>query len=303
MIQQLQVNFEQVIGAIKPMHAVGQPPWLGPDGAYLHYLTEAHIPYSRLHDMGGAYGGMIYVDIPNVFLCFDADETDPASYDFAFTDILIQKLMDHGVEPIYRLGVTIENYCEIRRYRTFVPKDFDKWARICEHVIRHYIDGWANGFTYQIKYWEIWNEPDNNIAEREKNPMWSGSPEEFYELYTTAAKHLKSCFGDRIKVGGYASCQFAAILADPRKYGLDTDVICTSPVITSPQYLGFISFFYGFLDYIRAHRAPMDFFSWHSYLSVSHTLVLEQFIAKTLSDYGYGHVETMMNEWNSIPQN
>ena len=62
-----------------------------------------------------------------------------------------------------------------------------KWAEICEHIIRHYNEGWADGFYYNIEYWEIWNEPDNS-------QMWTGTPEEFYELYRVAANHLKSCF-------------------------------------------------------------------------------------------------------------
>ena len=41
-----------------------------------------------------------------------------------------------------------------------MPKDFKKWAVICEHIIRHYTEGWADGFFYDMPYWEIWNEPD-----------------------------------------------------------------------------------------------------------------------------------------------
>ncbi len=26
------------------------------------------------------------------------------------------------------------------------PKDFKKWAVICEHIIRHYDENWANGY-------------------------------------------------------------------------------------------------------------------------------------------------------------
>jgi len=42
------------------------------------------------------------------------------------------------------------------------PKDFNKWARICVNIIRHYNDGWAGGYHWGIKYWEVWNEPDNH---------------------------------------------------------------------------------------------------------------------------------------------
>ena len=57
----LNFNFDKIIGTIKPMHAVGQPPFdvndNGIDDSMFHYLTEANIPYSRLHDVGGAFGG------------------------------------------------------------------------------------------------------------------------------------------------------------------------------------------------------------------------------------------------------
>ena len=136
--------------------------------------------------MAGAYGGGVFVDIPNIFRDFDADVNDPASYDFAHTDILIRELYNYGVEPVYRLGITIENSANIRAFHVFPPKDFQKWAEICEHIIMHYNEGWVNGFKYGITYWEIWNEPDvvlnpNNIAQ-----TWHGTREEFFEFYKTS---------------------------------------------------------------------------------------------------------------------
>lgn len=49
------VDFNTRIGAIKPVHGVGQPPFYGLDFSLFHYLTEAGIPFSRLHDVGGMY--------------------------------------------------------------------------------------------------------------------------------------------------------------------------------------------------------------------------------------------------------
>ena len=204
----IHVDFDKIQGKIKPMHGVGQPPIeLGNEGlddSMLHWLTEANIPYSRQHDTYGFFGGNFFVDIPNLFRDFDADENDPASYDFAFTDELFRALMQAGVEPYFRLGVSIENAHMIKAYRIFPPRDPDKWARICEHVVRHYNEGWADGFHYGITYWEIWNEPDNEES-IELNNMWKGTAEEYYDLYAAASKHLKKCFGDSIKVGGYSS--------------------------------------------------------------------------------------------------
>ena len=126
----LTVDFSKSVGKIKAMHAVGQPPIYGMYFQYFDYLTQAHIPYARLHDTGGAFGRGVFVDIPNLVRDFEADENDPANYDFAFTDWLLNQLHDQGVDIIYRLGVTIENSIDIKMYRIFPPKDFKKWAVI-----------------------------------------------------------------------------------------------------------------------------------------------------------------------------
>ncbi len=278
----LDVDFGTIRGKIKPMHGVGQPPFLGMNDGCFHYLTEAHIPYSRLHDVGGAFGGNLYVDIPNLFRDFDADENDPASYDFAFTDWLISSLVKAKVEPIFRLGVTIENYYYVRSYRIHPPKDFEKWAGICEHVVMHYLDGWADGFHYPITRWEVWNEPDNTLPNG-GNQMWTGTPEEYYRLYAVTSKRLKARFGDRIMVGGFASCGFYALFEDQKR----------------PDTEFFITYFHDFLKYIRRENAPMDFFSWHSYADVERTKVMARYVDQTLTEYGYGDVETQLNEWNN----
>ena len=294
----LNIDFNKTTGPVKAMHGIGQPPLDGPDDGMFHYLTEAGIPYSRLHDVGGDFGGNLFVDIPNIFRDFDKDENDEASYDFVFTDWLIAKLFEYKCEPIFRLGVTIENYFYMKAYRIFPPKDPAKWARICEHIIKHYNEGWANGFHYGIEYWEIWNEPDNG-RDNTENQMWHGTPEQFYELYTVAAKHLKSVFGDKIKVGGYATCGFRHIFSDPEKFGIDFEKH-SEPVYSGDRSANFLRFFEGFFDYIKKHGAPIDFISWHSYLDTDMTVAAAKYLERRLYDLGYGDLETQMNEWNNV---
>ena len=295
------VDFGKKKGAIRAMHAVGQPPRLGARNDFMHYLTDAHIPYTRLHDMGGGFGGFLYVDIPNLFRDFDADENDPASYDFAFTDDLLKAIYAAKSAPIFRLGVTIENWRGIKPYRIDPPKDFNKWARICEHVVRHYNEGWANGFTYGVRYWEIWNEPDGG-ADPNKSQMWTGTMTDYLDLYEITAKHLKACFGDTIAVGGFASCGFYDVVSHPERYGedwvptLDQDTVKANGLNDRPAY--FVEFFAAFLDRVKKSGAPMDFFSWHSYASPKDTVKMADFVDRMLTKYGFGDVETQLNEWN-----
>ena len=100
----LHFDFTKTTGKIKPMHAVGQPPAdICDDGiehSMFHYLTEANIPYCRMHDTCGNYGANVFVDVPNLFRDFDADENDPASYDFAFTDALFEKMVEANAAAV-----------------------------------------------------------------------------------------------------------------------------------------------------------------------------------------------------------
>ena len=284
----IKVDFSKIVGKMKPVHAVGQPPIIGWSSDKLfHYLTEAGIPYARLHDVGGGFGGGKFVDIPNVFPDFNADPDDPASYDFTWTDPLITSLMNAKVEPYYRLGVTIENEVWRKAYRVNPPEDPEKWAKICAGVIRHYTKGWANGFEYDIKYWEIWNEPECTNGRR---VMWTGTWEQYLELYDVTSKLLKAEFPE-IKIGGYASIGFYALKEmDPESTWCKD---CQS----------YIDLFLQFMQYIKDHNCPMDFFSWHSYDEPKYTALYANYVAEKLKEYGYGHAEQHLNEWNCGPQN
>lgn len=298
----IKIDTSKTLGKIKPMHAVGQPPFAGGflsfNFTHMRHLTNAKIPYSRLHDVNGVFGGGRFVDIPNIFRDFDADVEDLSSYDFAFTDELIKQMYSYNVKPVFRLGVTIENQAHIKPYNIYPPKDFKKWARICEHIVRHYNEGWADGFNYGIEYWEIWNEPDSH-PRLEMNQMWRGTPEEYYELYDVTSKHLKACFGNTIKVGGYGACQLCGIFYAPESFGISFER--TEPDELKEKYDYRILFFNGFLKYIKEHGSPMDFFSWHSYQGVAKTVAMDEYVHNTLTEYGFGDVEIHINEWNNAP--
>jgi len=249
-------------------------------------MREANIPYARLHDTGGYFGGARYVDVANLFPDFGADENDPASFDFAFTDHLLAAMDAIGLRPFYRLGCTIENHHKIRAYRIYPPTDPHKWARVCGQIIRHYNEGWADGFHYGIEYWEIWNEPDNQPAP-EDNPMWRGTQREFFELYDITAKHLKGLFPG-LKIGGYAGCGFYAL----SKTGVSRDANASART----NY--FLEFFHHFMQYISERKTPLDFFSWHSYAGVQDNIASAEYVRAQLDQYGYRHTRSILNEWN-----
>ena len=229
----------------------------------------ARIPFSRNHDSADCaiYGGPYSHDITCIFPCFDADPYDPASYDFACTDEAILVCLDAGTQTFFRLGQTIEH--QIKKHGTLPPEDFHKWAVICEHIIRHYNEGWADGFHLNMQYWEIWNEPDLDPDDSQNKRTWGGTKAQFFDLFEIAARHLKKCFPN-LKIGG-------------------------------PAVSGRIDWTEDFLRAMSQRKVPMDFFSWHIYcVEPAQMAQAARRINDLLHRYGYGHAEKILNEWNYV---
>ena len=144
-------NTEKEYGPLRRMNAVNNGPVFKRhandqnSGGNLALYSALRLPYARNHDanFNAGYGGPYTVDISAVFPNFDADENDPASYDFACTDEYVAVTELSGTKTFFRLGQSIEH--RIKKYHIFPPKDNAKWARICEHIIMHYNYGWADG--------------------------------------------------------------------------------------------------------------------------------------------------------------
>ncbi len=141
------------LGPIKPMNAVNNGPKVAPasqkKGNFESY-RDAGFPYARLHDTPHYSAWKHCVDIDCVFPDFSADENSPESYDFTLTDKLIGEIISSGTGVFYRLGQSIENAS--KKYLVYPPRDYKKWARVCEHIILHYNEGWAGGFHYGRGY-------------------------------------------------------------------------------------------------------------------------------------------------------
>ena len=241
-----------------------------------NYTTykEVGFPYTRNHDSGvcAAFGGPFSHDVTHIFPCFDADPYAPESYDFACTDEDILKAVEVGTKTFFRLGETIEH--QIKKHATLPPKDFKKWAVICEHIIRHYNEGWANGFELNIEYWEIWNEPNYAPEDSDNKCTWGGTNAQFFDFYEIAAKHLKKCFPN-LKIGG--------------------------PAYAGNEKLGEEKWADEFLFEMRKRNVEIDFFSWHQYENMPEKIIaLGESLKKLLIKHGYEKAESICNEWNYV---
>lgn len=257
---ELVVDFSKPVGKVRPLNGVNNGPFV--DGAHTADMharhREAAFPSVRLHDCHWPNPNV--VDIPSLFPLFHADADDPKNYIFGPTDAYLAPIAERGDEIVYRLGVSIEHKT---RFHTQPPADFEKWAKICVNVIKHYNDGWAGGKQYGIKYFEIWNEPD--IGPR----MWTGTPQQYCNLYRVAATAMKA-YDPGLKIGG----QVAFVKG---KY-------------TRP-----------FLAYCRDHKLPLDFFSWHAY-SDSPTVLMDdaRLMRSLLDEYGFTKAESLCTEWRPM---
>lgn len=256
------IDLSREAGVVKPLHGVNNGPLgYGSLVDVSHHFRGAGIPLVRLHDPN--YPHPREIDIHTIFPDFSKDPADPASYDFAKSDYYIRTVIETGAKIVYRLGESIEHTPD--KYYVYPPADYAKWAQICIGIIRHYNQGWANGFRYGIEYWEIWNEPDGAGPR-----MWNGTVEQYYDLYRVVAPILKG-FDPSLKIGGYAAA-LVKVIPD---------------------------FFPNFMKMCAEEKLPLDFFSWHSY-NDNPELVREisTFVRERLDSYGYTKTESHYNEWS-----
>ena len=270
---EIRVDCSRSAGAIRPLHGVNNGPLnCGETIDVSTQYKELAVPLARLHD--SEFPDPDVVDMHAVFPDLRADPEKPESYRFALTDTYIEAIVKAGTGIVYRLGESIEH----RPKKRFVipPADFDRWAGASIGIIRHYNDGWAGGSRYAIRYWEIWNEPENRPA------MWTGSDDDYYRLYATAAKAIKARFPD-LKVGGPA-------------VGATGDVV-DAELRATP-------FLEGLLKCSRERGAPLDFFSWHTYTNDPSLYVVKaRAVRRWLDANGFAAAESHLNEWNYLPDN
>lgn len=271
--ESLRVDFGTEAGTIRPLHGVnGGPLNFGETVDLSAHWRELATPLTRLHDC--EWPNPDLVDMHAVFPDLAVDPESPASYRFSRTDTYLKAIVDAGPGIVYRLGESIEH--TQTKYHVNPPGDFQKWAAACVGIIRHYNKGWADGFHYNIRYWEIWNEPENRPA------MWTGTDADYYRLYATAAKAIKTRFPD-LEVGGPS-------------VGATGDVV--------DGRLQATPFLEGFLKYCASEQAPLDFFSWHTYCNDPYLYARKaKAIRRWLDDRGFSRAEIHLNEWNYLPDN
>ena len=273
------VDFGKKCGKVKPVNSINGGPRSG--GYNLPYdlseeYTEMAIPFVRAVTSKGDYGLNQFINVHCIFPDFDKDPELEESYNFLPTDLYLSSVKNLGIDLIYRLGEGAEPYSS--RLFSKAPSDPEKWASICEHIVMHYNEGWANGFKMNIKYWEIWSAADSAQG-------FMGDASDFYELYRITALRLRERF-PKIKIGGYGQSGF---------YSLNR-------IDATEEMKNYVLFMQRFFRYVtdQQTKAPLDFFTWSCYTSNPDELAMHIKYARTyLDNAGLKKTKSFICEYNT----
>ncbi len=268
-LRQVTVDAQNVVGTIRPVYGAHWDPGAA-NGALSKNYIEMGVDMIRTHDAcginGTGCGDLDGLGKSCMFPSWTADATAAASYNFGPTDKMIQNIRAAGAEVFFRVGRSNLGGLDNNK----VPADFDKYAEVVKHVVMHYNQGWANGFTYGIKYFEIWNEPDFK-------PFWGGTGDQYHELYGKVATAIRATEPTAL-IGGPANSTFND------KAGTRTSL----------------------MKYIKDNSLPFDFYSYHKYTNKSQDPYdyarMAQSFRDELDGLGFSKTEIMNTEYESSLQ-
>ncbi|MFH2095932.1 MAG: T9SS type A sorting domain-containing protein, partial [Bacteroidota bacterium] len=212
------------------------------------------IDYIRTHDYAIAFDHSV------IFPDTTRDPLDSTAYYWHTTDSVMADIYAAGGKVFYRFG---QSY-DLSHTFNAPPANMDKWAQVCVQILKHYREGWANGFSYDVDYAEIWNEPD-------LWDFWTGTSQDYIRLYRKAALAIRQ-YDPSIHVGG--------------------------PAISNIFNESFIN---EFIDSVAAYSLPLDFLSYHLYYfhNPYGFLQTNELARSKLDAAGLTGVELINSEWNS----
>jgi hypothetical protein len=218
------VDVAQVAGRIRSLQGAHYNPGAA-GGALSKAYKSIGVDMIRIHDIGSGTGNAGDMDGSGANIMYPNANADPmseSSYNFGPTDAAIKNIIDAGAQVYFRIGRCNANV-------PTVPANFDNFAKAAKQVVMHYNQGWAKGFNYGIKYWEIWNEPDFK-------PFWSGTPQQYFDLYKKVSLAVREAEPEAI-IGGPTSATFSDM------FGMRAT----------------------FLKFVKDNNLPLDFYSFHKY--------------------------------------
>jgi len=180
---------------------------------------ECGFEYIRMH-------GLLTDDMA----VYTKDKNGNPKFNYMYVDALFDFLHSIGIKPFVELGFMPNALASGNktvfwwRGNVTPPKDYEKWGALIKDLTQHFTERYG---ADEVKTWyfEVWNEPN-------LNGFWAGSQDEYFKLYSYAAKAVKSV-NPSYRVGGPGTAGAA----------WETEMI----------------------DFCTKNNVPIDFVSTHSY--------------------------------------
>ena len=149
---------------------------------------------------------------------------------FLYVDMVFDAMLERGVKPLVELSFMPGGLASAKKTVFFYqgnitpPTEMAQWAELIGALATHCIERYG---AEEVVTWnfEVWNEPNLKF-------FWSGTKDEYFELYRQAATALKKVDA-RLRVGG--------------------------PATAETQWVGDL------LEFCSAKQVPIDFVSTHIY--------------------------------------
>ncbi|MBU0516054.1 MAG: FG-GAP repeat protein, partial [Proteobacteria bacterium] len=216
----------------------------------------------RNHDFYGP------LDMAQMYPDRTADPQSSSSYNFTESDLRFRAVLGVSAQPYFRLGDSWNNADPPE------ASELDNYAAAAVNVMRHYREGLWDGFTADIQYVEIWNEPEH--------PQFWPAPltlTYFFQVYSKIAKALQTALPD-LSIGGPGWTPAGGKTQQGQQNVRN------------------------FIDYVKADGAPLDFMSWHMYSNVPQDYEdAAAFYRTELDAAGCTLAESHVSEWNTSVDN
>ena len=150
-------------------------------------------------------------------------------HDFTGVDRVYDHLRSIGMYPVVELSFMPHDLASdpsktVFEYGAIVspPKDWQRWHDLIAALVAHLADRY--GLEDLVEHWsfEVWNEANLEV-------FWSGTPEEYLQLYDVTAAAVRSV-DDRLRVGGPSSAASGwveELLAHAERVGSPVDFVTT----------------------------------------------------------------------------
>lgn len=153
-------------------------------------------------------------------------------HDFAGIDRVYDALMDLGLRPVVELSympreLAADPAPTVFDYRANIspPRDWDRWGDLVRALVVHLAERY--GLEELRRHWsfEVWNEANLEV-------FWSGSSDEYLQLYDVTAKAVRA---------------------------VDAQLVVGGPSSAAAQWVGAL------LEHVETSGAAVDFVSTHTY--------------------------------------